>query len=97
MLSGTEARLASSMQASVDLLCSDLVAERKEREASLEQINARLDAHETRMAALEAVLVNAISPQDPQRLLRICLSRWWLVSNPKTRFTKMKPCGSSVP
>ena len=55
MLSGTEARLASSMQASVDSLRSDLVTERAERVASLDQINARLDAHETRMAALEAV------------------------------------------
>ena len=55
MLSGTEARLSSSMKASVDSLRSDLVTERAERVASLDQINALLDAHDTRMAALEAV------------------------------------------
>ena len=55
MLSGIEARLSSSMKASVVSLRSDLVTERAERVASLDQINARLDAHETRMAALEAV------------------------------------------
>ena len=55
MVSETEARLSSSMKASVDSLRSDLVTERAGRVASLDQINARLDAHETRMAALEAV------------------------------------------
>ena len=54
MLSGTEARLSISMKASVDSLRSDLVTERAERVASLDQINAQLNAHET-MAALEAV------------------------------------------